>query len=221
MANKIQKFPLSSQEEAVTMGTLLGDGFLQKRGSRSFRLKIEHTLAQREFVEWKREKLSRLCTRTQPPIVTPARKTAGQGVLFYTDTSPVLEDIHGLYYKKGVDGKLTKTITQELIDKLPMSPYVLATWWMDDGSVRNDCYGGKIATMGFSQDGEQELLALYLKKWGISCNIVFNDEEKNQKYLSIPAASFPRLVEIIEPIIAKEVPSMSYKLNANRKPRND
>lgn len=116
--------------------------------------------------------------------------------------------------------KYIKTITPELIDKLPMSPYVLVTLFLDDGSIRNDCYAGKLATQGFTEP-EQQLLRLYFLKWGIDCKVNLHLEVKNQYYLTIPATSFSRLIEIIEPIIINEIPSMSYKLNADRRPRND
>jgi len=115
--------------------------------------------------------------------------------------------------------RYVKTITQNLIDKLPMHPIVLAAFFMDDGSVRNDCYSGKFATQGFSLE-ENHLLSQYFKKWNINTKVVAHVKSQNQYYLTVPAATFGTLVEIIEPIV-REVPSMYYKLNDINKPRND
>lgn len=139
--------------------------------------------------------------------------------LFYTNSSPIFKEIYELFFKKGENGLYVKHITQELIDNLPMSPYVLALCFLDDGSVRNDYYSGKLACMCFPKD-EQELLVQYFEKWGITCKTTLQDSEKNTYYISFPVKGFPRLIEIIEPLV-KEVPAMAYKLNSACKPCND
>jgi hypothetical protein len=205
---------LTNIETAIIFGIMLGDGYLHDRLNGTYRLKIEHCLKQKEYVLWTYEHLKRLCSNVQPPVETPRRKTSGPGVLFYTNSSPILGDIHKLFYKKQPDGSFRKTITKELIDQIPMSPYVLATLWMDDGSVRNDTYSGKLASMGFTRP-EQELLLIYFKKWGLNCKVVWNQKTKNHSYITVPAAEFQKLVDIIEPVIIN-VPTMVYKLNACR-----
>jgi hypothetical protein len=215
--NKITS--INDDEMAILCGTLLGDSTLGDRKNGTYRLKVEHCEAQSEYTYWLHNKLQRLCSNTKGPTVTKARKTANSGIVFYSNTSPIFKDLYELFYKKKENGKYVKTITQELIDKLPMSPYVLATLWMDDGSVRNDAYSGKIATMGFPKQ-ENELLIKYLEKWGLNCKVVLNSEEKQHYYISVPAASFPKLVSIMEPVIS-QIPTMTYKLNSDRKPCND
>ena len=81
---------------------------------------------------------------------------------------------------------------------------------MDDGSARNDCYAGNLATQCFPLE-EHHLLKDYLKKWDINCNIVKHSKKSGQYYLYIPRQAFPRLVEIIEPTVS-EIPDMVYKL---------
>jgi hypothetical protein len=205
--------PLSATEKAILYGSLLGDGCLVKRGN-SYRYKIEQGEEQKTYVDWKYEKLGRLCQTTQPPKKVTSKK-GFVSYLFYTSSGLYLKELYDLYYEKKSDGKYVKTITQQLIDSLPMDPIVLAVLFMDDGSVRNDCYAGKIATQCFSLE-EQHLLSDYLKKWGIDCNIVKHNKE--QFYISIPAKSFGRLAEIIEPTVL-EIPVMSYKLNKSRRPK--
>lgn len=122
-------------------------------------------------------------------------------------------------YKKLPNGRYRKTITQEVIDKLPVDPLVVAVWYLDDGSIRNDCYAGKIASQGFSKE-ENELLCDYLRKFNINCHIVKHTEISGQWYITIPASTFGNLIKVIDPIV-REVPSMVYKLNELRRPRND
>lgn len=215
---RIDYTPLSATEKAVLYGSLLGDGSLIKRGN-SYRYNIEQGEEQKTYVEWKYAKLGRLCQTTQPPKKVTSKK-GFVSYLFHTSSGLYLKELYDLFYKKKtpyLNGSLyVKTITQQLIDELPMNPIVLAVLFMDDGSVRNDCYAGKIATQCFLLE-EQHLLSTYLKKWGIDCNIVKHTKETGQFYISIPAKSFGRFVEIIEPTVL-EIPVMSYKLNQLRKP---
>jgi hypothetical protein len=208
---------LTENERALIMGTLLGDAHLQKRDN-SYRLKIEHSIIQKEYVLWKREKLQRLCATTQEPKEVTNRK-GNTSVLFYTSSTRLLGEIHALFYKKEKD-RWKKKVTPELIDSLPMNPLVLVALFLDDGSVRNDAYSGKIATQGFTKE-ESHLLKSYLLKWEIESQVVAHSMAKNQYYISLPARTFEKLIEVIEPIVVNEIPTMMYKLNIERKPRND
>lgn len=208
---------LTDTESGIIFGTLLGDATLVKRNE-SYRLKIDHGIDQLEFVNWKHSKLKRLCTTTQPPRKITDRR-GFENVEFYTSSGLYLKPYFHLFYKLNEKGKYKKTITPELVYSLPMNPYVLAMFFLDDGSVRNDCAAGKIATMGFSKE-EQELLIPYFEEWGIKINVVRHTVKSNQYYINLPASTFGTLVELIEPIVM-EIPSMEYKLNKARKPRND
>jgi hypothetical protein len=151
---------------------LLGDSNIQKR-IQSYRLKIDHSMDQQQYVLWKHKQLKRLCQTTQPPKKTIDKK-GFEGLEFYTSSGTYLKSYHELFYKPveklGKNGNkkviFVKTITEKLINLLPMHPMVLATFFMDDGSVRDDCYAGKIATQGFTLV-ENNLLCEYLAKWNI------------------------------------------------------
>lgn len=220
---------LTLEEYAVITGTLLGDGHLQKKTETTYRLRILHSLAQQDYVMWKYNKLKRLCSTTKPPEEVVNNKTfKKKGFVFYTSSLSLslslFKDIHSLFYKQVQNpktGKMIwkKTITPKLIEELPMHPLVLANFYLDDGSVRNDCYAGKLATQGFSKE-ECELLREYMLKWKINCNVVSHTLESNTYYLSIVASTFGNLIEVIEPTV-KEIPSMIYKLNEINRPRND
>jgi hypothetical protein len=142
-------------------------------------------------------------------------------VSFYSSSGDYLKDCFDSFYKESPGGlgkgrgSYVKKITRELIEQLPMQPEVLAVWFMDVGSVRDDCYAGNLATQCFSLE-ENHLLQNYLKKWDIDSNISRHTKTNDQYYLYISSRSFPKLVELIEPII-KEVPSMKYKLNEDRR----
>lgn len=203
---------LNNMERAILIGGLLGDEIIVKRGG-SYRYRVQHSSKEDEYVYWKHKKLIKKCKRTQPPKRYP-RKTKYETMEFYTDSGVNLKEIHDLFYKELPNGKYRKTITRETIDKLPVDPLVVAVWYMDDGSIRDDCYAGKIASQGFTQE-ENELLCEYLRKFNIDCHVVRHTVESNQWYLTIPAHTFGNLISVIEPIV-REVPSMVYKLNELR-----
>lgn len=209
---------LTDAEKAVIFGTLLGDAILIKRGE-SYRLRIAHSIKQKEYVDWKYKKLKRLCTKVQPPKIYLEKKKYLRSE-FYTDSSLCLKQIHQLFYKPMVNsnGKTVyiKTITQELLDNLPKNPIVLAVWFLDDGSVRPDCYAGRLATQGCSYEEHVLLQDYFQKVYDIKTDIVSHLKRKKQYTLSFPAKSFWKLVNCIEPTV-KEVPSMVYKLNEQNK----
>lgn len=208
MTQDVTVIVLTEDERALIMGTLLGDAHLQKRKN-SYRLKIAHGVNQKEYVFWKHKKLKNVCKTTRPPKTVTSNK-GFTTVYFYTSSGLWLEEFHRLFYKKK-GNRYVKTITPELIESLPMNPLVLAMFFMDDGSVRNDCKAGKLATQCFSKT-ENLLLCSYFQKWNIECNVVFHLERKNQYYITIPAATFGNLVAVIAPIV-REIPDMVYKLN--------
>jgi hypothetical protein len=222
-----QLLPLTETEESVLLGTLLGDGHLQKKGPTSSRLKIGHSIKQQGYVMWKYNKLKRLCQTVKPPEITDGENPE---IGFYTSGGKYLDGYHKLLYKpveeKTKDNKIkiryVKTITQELIDRLPVNPIVLAVLYMDDGSPRTDSYAARISTQAFSLE-ENNLLVQYFEKCGISgVKVVYHDKAREIYCLYIPATNnvFANFISYIEPIV-REVPELAYKLNEKYKPRND
>lgn len=211
---------LTKEEKSLIYGTLLGDAHLQKRQN-SFRLKIEHGIEQKEYVLWKYKKLKRLCKTTQPPKIVTSQK-GFKTVLFYTSSGAYLKPIHEAFYKTNRQGRVVKTITEELIERLPspldnidsssprQNSLALAVFYMDDGSIRDDCFAGKLATQGFSL-AENNLLSKYLLKFNINSNAVKHTCISGQYYLSLPASSFGRMVDLIKPTVS-EIECMAYKI---------
>lgn len=215
---KTNFYNLSTTEKSLLIGSLLGDACLQKRGANSYRFKVSQSLQQKSYVEWKYSKLKRLCQTTQPPKEVTNKK-GFVTVEFYTSSGEYLKEYSELFYKQSEKNRFVKKITPELIEKMPMDPLLLGVWYMDDGSARNDCYAGNLATQSFSLE-ENLLLKYYLTKWDIDCNISKHTEKSGQYYLYLPSKSFSKFVEIIEPTV-REIPDMVYKLNEVRKPLSD
>lgn len=186
---------------------------MRKQGQ-SYKLKIAQGIAQADYVDWKYKYLKRLCQTTQPPK-EEIYKSGKKGKFFCTTSGKYLKDTYDLFYIQDANGKMVKTITQKLIDSLPMHPLVLATFYMDDGSVRKDCYSGKLATQGFKTKHESELICQYLAKWNVKGTVAAHDLKKDQYYVNLSTETFGVFIDIVKPYI-DEVPVLIYKLNEDR-----
>ena len=51
---------LTKRQEEILTGILLGDGFLENRGTANSRLQIRHSLKQRDYVNWLYDELVNL-----------------------------------------------------------------------------------------------------------------------------------------------------------------
>jgi hypothetical protein len=228
---------LSSDEEAIFLGNLLGDGHIRKRNT-SYQTKIQHCLKQEDYVWWKYEKLKSCCfDNTRPTKIITKQKTIH--FTFCLKSGLYLKKYHDLFYQpyvweplsqKGWDDsclcfdlkdkettkpkiRYKKTITNALIDFLPKNPLILAVWFMDDGHCRTNAFSGKLGTYAFSKD-EQMLLQHYIfTTFHIKTTLVLASRLKNQYYLSIPAKNknFEKFVELIKSTV-NEIPSMKYKI---------
>lgn len=209
---------LTPDEEAILIGGLLGDEILIKRGN-SFRYRVLHGIHQKQYVDWKHSKLIRICQTTATPHECSPTREGHRRYEFYTSSGLYLKELHERFYEKQPNGRWKKKISPELVNSFSLNPLMVAVWWLDDGSVRNDCYAGRINAQGFSRE-EQNLLCIYLNRFGIEAHIVTYTYSSGQFYISIPAHTFGYLADLIEPIV-REVPAMEYKLNELRRPRND
>lgn len=220
---KIYYTDLTDREKAILLGSALGDGTFVKRKN-SYRIRICHSVKQGDYTRWMHKELSRLCSDESTISIRTDNK-GYQTEEFYLEAQPYMETLYHMFYKKTTnsnqepsceseDEKYRKTITPELVETLPDDGVLLAVWFMDDGSVRNDAFSGKLATEGFTKE-ENELLCLYLARIGINASVVANSVEKQQYYISLVTKAFKPFIVKAAPTI-REVPSMEYKLNLNR-----
>jgi len=98
---------------------MLGDGAM--RCKREALLEINHSVRQREYVDWKYSKLSDL-------VRAPPRIRSGNGgrvaYRFTTLSLPELTEFHRMFYQNG----------KKVVPALELDAVSLAVWFMDDGS---------------------------------------------------------------------------------------
>lgn len=114
-------------QRELIIGSLLGDGHLSLVSKRSARFSESHCLKQEHYLDWKIGILGDLVSS-----VYPVRKVVGDreffGKGFSTISSSGFLSLYDLFYKDG------HRVFPESLSEL-MTPFVLAVWFMDDGSL--------------------------------------------------------------------------------------
>ncbi len=193
--------PMSTREltefqQAVLVGTLLGDGSIAKHG-RHHRLFVKHKIAHRALAEWKREVFVNFTTM---PLHQFDQRLNGHFypcVQFVTRTDPVFSEWRYRFY----EGR--RKIVPAHIDSL-VTPASIATWLMDDGTA--DRAGVSFQTHSFEIDEVRRLVEMLQLRFGISANVMRN---KGRWIVYVPKASLGRLRSIVEGLV---LPEFAYKL---------
>lgn len=192
---------LSPEQQEVLIGTMLGDGCLEKNG-RYARLRIDHSEQQREYVEWK-YKVFQEWTISSPTLVdyfdTRTNKTYYH-CRFTTLSLEVFSVYREMFYHEG-----RKRVPLEL-NGLLKSYRSIAVWYMDDGYRRSDCKGLYLCTSSFVLDEQNLLRTCLADNFKIDTKIHW---AAGNARLYIPAKTAEKFCEMIRPYM---IESMSYKL---------
>jgi hypothetical protein len=192
---------LSSRHRAIIVGTLLGDGCLERNG-KNVRLRLEHGVAQESYVLWKYKELGSLITGKPMTVHAFHKKNRCfyDSLRIYTFSDSIFESYWNSFYPD------TKKVLPSNISELLTDPLSVAVWFMDDGYKRNDCNAFRLGTESF-QKSEQEHLCRILKK---NFNLDSTIHKKGKWWnIYIPQKSSRKFVEIVKPYI---IPSLQYKI---------
>lgn len=195
-------FSPTKNQLSFIVGSILGDGGLDKRTETTMRIRFVHSKSQENYLRWKYSFLS------YPH--TPVRETVNQGFsdsLMYHFTSPVFE------VKEAVES--VKWGTQRT--KLPQWVFdcfdekSLAIWIMDDGSISDQLYS--ISCNSFSKEFAQTWSDFLNKKFKLTSRVGISRDKYPTLYFN--KSSSIKIKELITPY----VPScMSYKLGQKDNP---
>ena len=183
---------LTQLQKSFVIGTLLGDGYIrQVKGRKNAFLEVNHSITQKEYVEWKYNILKNL-TRSGPK----SRNGNGNRIAyrFFTKQHPEFTEIMDMFYKD----------KKKRIPNLKLDPLILAIWFMDDGSrcSKENVY---LNTQQFSKEDQYKLLKL-LEQVGLEGTL---NKDKEYYRIRFRTSSIPRLFQIIGEYI---IPSMKYKI---------
>ena len=184
---------LTKLERSIIIGSILGDGYVRIMPGRSDAfLEINHSIKAKDYVDYKFNKLKRICESAPKERATNEDRHAYR---FFTKQHKDLTTLYGLFYKN----------KRKIIPKnLKLDPMSIAIWYMDDGSKSRDS-DVYLNTQQFSLLDQKKLLNC-LRKFGINARL-----NKDKKYyrIRILKESIKNFMSIVAPHMA---PSMKYKL---------
>jgi hypothetical protein len=154
---------LSQRQKEYIYGALLGDDCLKRHhATGNAYLKVSHAESQVEYVRLKYEIMHDF-VKTGTSVQRDKRPNRQNQIVFRTICHPVFTKVYEEIYQLG-----RKTLSSECLEQL--TPFGLAVWYMDDGSLTLSNKQMRISTEAFTYQ-EQCLLQTFLtNKWGIhSC----------------------------------------------------
>lgn len=199
---------LNQQQRDIIVGLLLGDGHLEtKNHGRTYRLKIEHSINQKEYVDWQYA-IFKNHTRTGPKLkVQMVNGKQYQKYYFSTIATGSLRFYGQQFYPHG------KKCVPKFIGKM-LEPQGLAVWFMDDGSYKSKQHRSLILnTQGFVPQDIVRLQKVLQEKFSIE---TVRRKQKEGEQIYIPGKQVPGFIQKIKPYI---LPSMEYKIRLTSLPK--
>jgi len=192
---------LTPRQKEILVGKLLGDGHLETSNKgRTFKLRIEHSLTQKEYVNWLYQEFKEW-VRTSPQI----KKQKVKGTIYWKYWFNTLS--HGSFRFYGQQFyRNKKKIIPGLIHRW-LTPLALAVWFMDDGSIKSKYHRARIInTQGYTKREVERLIAVLKSKFDIQCKL---RRQKEGYQIMILAESVDKFIRIIKPHLHS---SMYYKI---------
>lgn len=195
---------LTKQQTNVLIGTLLGDGYLQKTGEKNARLRLEHSQSQKSYVLWKGNIFGRLF-QGKPNNLSRIHPQSGKEYQYSRWQSSATQSFgqwRRYFYQ---DGK--KKIPKD-IGKFLNHPITLAVWYMDDGYFYHRDKDSFIYLGRVSREEGELLQKTILKNFGLKAKLY---DKKNKGFaLFFGVAETKKLHVIISPYILE---SFNYKIS--------
>ena len=186
---------LSDIQRQLIVGTLLGDGTLEKNG-RYHRLKVQQSVKQKEYVLWKHGILKNWV------ISEPHYQAVNRSLRFRTVSHSILSDLRSQFYRDGI--KVVPKNIEEFLKK----PLVLATWFMDDGNAimrKGKFSGWHINSHSFTEIENKKLMQI-LKSYGLSVALESNHKKQRIRINKSSGLLFRNIIS------GSVIDSMRYKL---------
>jgi hypothetical protein len=192
---------LTPLQREVLIGLLLGDGHLEtQNGGKTYRLKMEHSEAQRDYTEWLFKLFLPFCEQI---TLYEKEKNGKRYVGFRTRSIGLFRFYAQQFYSD------KKKVMPKIIGKL-LSETGIAIWFLDDGSKKSNRHKTYIIhSLGFTQEELERVQRIFQEKFSIEVSL----HRQKQKYyrLYVQSKSASRFRGIMEPYVSKFA-SMKHKL---------
>ena len=118
--------PIEGELRSLLIGSMLGDGRLDRQPNTT-RYMENHCTAQRDYLEWKRQKWGGWSNRELMPVTWTLDGKQYPGVRFETVCHTSLNEWHSLFY----DAEGPKHLLRAR--DLTVDPFAFTVWYLDDG----------------------------------------------------------------------------------------
>lgn len=183
-------------QQAVLVGTLLGDGSIAKHGHHH-RLFVKHKAAHEALAAWKHEVFSDFTTMPLHHFDQRLNARLYPCVQFVTRTNRVFSEWRERFYRDG-----RKIVPTDIADLL--EPVAVAVWLMDDGTA--DRAGVSFQTHSFRIDEVKVLATALQERYALRTSLHRN---KGAHVVYVHGSSVPALAALVAPSI---LPELAYKL---------
>lgn len=198
--NKIKSLKITQKQREIITGLILGDGHLETRtNSKTYRLKVEHSIKQKDYVLWLYNELKNLI----PGEIYETKRDTRHFIGFRTYSTSLFRFYGKQFYPCG------KKVIPIVIDKI-LTPLALAIWFMDDGSKKSKKHKTyNIHTLGFSKEDLERILIVFQKKFDLQATL--HNQKIHYWRIYITSISAKKFKSIIEPYVCI-ISSMKDKL---------
>lgn len=207
---ELEGFNIDENVKQVLLGSLFGDGSLAK-GTKNAGYIEGHSLEQDDYFFWKVNILSK-CFRVKVRFGNNGPKHFAYKLS--TNYSPVLTQLHNLYYVKATipNRKWIKVVNHIALEQL--KPLSLAIWYCDDGTYCVRDGSCTLSTQGFTYEENLLLKRYFLTKWGINTVVIKDVKKYKEEYRTYYKLVFNKKeAEKLLSLIKDFVPDcMIYKL---------
>jgi len=196
---------LTPLQREILLGTLCGDGHIQKGESGSCHFEVSHSVRQLDYLAWKADILRDWIPFKEPYKVIVENYRSNRNpekkfyrVEFHTIVAPVFNELYEFFYS---DGK--KTISKAVLDQ--MTARSLAVWFCDDGGYSTN----SLDINGLWSDLSKEAIVKWFNdRWDIKVQIKNYRHSAGTDRIVFSVKESEKLGGVIFPFV---VPSMRYK----------
>lgn len=195
---------LSTRQKEILFGMVLGDAYVQKTGKNNSRLRLEHSLKQKDYIDWKYNQFQNVFQSKPVSVkrVHPKTKRMYEYLRLQSHSSPVFGKLQKTFYN--TDGK---KILPENLQKILMSPLTIAVWYMDDGYYDKRDKSALIYLHRLADEELDRLVQVFYQQHDIVAKW-YCRPDKQACQLNFTGKNKDRLMELINPYL---VSSMRYK----------
>lgn len=197
---------MNQRKQAILVGMILGDVYLQKTGKQNARIRLEHSDKQKDYLFWKGSQFPEFFQGKPKSIArfNPVFEKTYSYYRWQSNASPEIGKFRQKFYQES-----KKIIPQEL-PKFLTHPLSLAIWFMDDGYFYPRDKIAYIYMPKYSREEIERLLSVL--KSNFSLEAVVKTKKAGNLVLIFNVNQTQNLLTLIRPFV---IPSMSYKITGN------